>query len=239
MTPPSQRTTVSIDVAVIGTGPAGCAAGVFCARAGLETLLITNGRSTLQKCAFVENYLGFPAGIAPRDLLELSRAHADEAGCTLRDGTVETVRTVGEGFELDIEGDQVRADLVLAASWSDSDYLAELDVEREPEPEGSVLEVRTDDRGETAVDGLYAAGRITGTHHQAIVNAGDGARVALHVISEVRPEFYNDWVAPAGYYASYDRAIPAGVEEIDHQERQDRVMAGRERLVAFFENRNP
>lgn len=234
MTPSSEYMTEPFDVAVVGTGPAGCAAGVFCARADLETLLITNGRSTLQKCAFVENYLGFPAGIAPRDLLDLSREHAEEAGCILREGTVETVRTDVDGFELHVNGEWIRADRVVAASWSDSDYLADLDVEREPEPEGSVLEVRTDDRGETAVNGLYATGRITGTHHQAIVNAGDGARVALYLIKDVIPEFYNDWVAPEGYYAQYDRAVPKGVEEIDHQERQRRVEDGRRRMMTYF-----
>lgn len=227
-------TTASFDVAIVGAGPAGCAAGVFCARADLETLLITNGRSTLQKCAFVENYLGFPAGIAPRDLLDLSREHAQEAGCIVWEGTVETVLTDDDGFKLHADGDWIRADRVVAASWSDSDYLADLDVEREPEPEGPVLEVQTDDRGETAVDGVYATGRITGTHHQAIVNAGDGARVALHLIKDVVPEFYNDWVAPEGYYAQYDRAVPKGVEEIDHQERRRRTKAGRERVMAFF-----
>ena len=50
------------DVSIVGGGPAGCAAALFCGRAGLETVLVANGRSTLQKCAYVENYLGFPAG---------------------------------------------------------------------------------------------------------------------------------------------------------------------------------
>ena len=57
--------TQQCDVAIVGGGPAGCAAGVFCSRAGLDTVVVSNDRSTLQKCAFVENYLGFPAGIEP------------------------------------------------------------------------------------------------------------------------------------------------------------------------------
>ena len=59
------------DVAIVGGGPAGCAAGVFCSRAGLDTVVVSNDRSTLQKCAFIENYLGFPAGIEPQSLLDL------------------------------------------------------------------------------------------------------------------------------------------------------------------------
>jgi len=70
--PDSQKTTTEdYDVAIVGGGPAGCAAGVFCRRVGLDTVVVSNGRSTRRKCAFVEDYLGFPAGIEPRSLLEL------------------------------------------------------------------------------------------------------------------------------------------------------------------------
>ena len=62
----TEKTSTKYDVAIVGGGPAGCSAGVFCSRAGLDTVVVSNGRSTLQKCAFVENYLGFPAGIEPQ-----------------------------------------------------------------------------------------------------------------------------------------------------------------------------
>lgn len=232
MTSKPERT---VDVAVVGAGPAGCAAGVFCARADLDTVVFTNGRSTLQKCAFVENYLGFPAGIEPRALLELSREHLREASCGLREQTVEQIEQREEGFELATADQAVRADHVIAATWSNSGYLDDLDVETELERECSDIDiVRTDGDGETTVDGLYAAGRMTGTHHQALVNAGDGARVALNLIKRVIPEFYNDWVALDGYYAHYDREVPVGVEEITHEERRQRVADGHERMREFF-----
>jgi thioredoxin reductase (NADPH) len=230
----------SYTVAIVGAGPAGCAASVFCARAGLETIVITNGRSTLQKCAYVENYLGFPAGIEPRQFLELSREHAREAGCELRGARVETVRGSGEseGFTIDLADGSINAEYVIAASWADSDYLAELGVETEPEEPGPVSVVPTDADGRTNVEGVYAAGRITSTHHQALVSAGDGARVALTLINEIVPAFYNDWVAPKGYYAHYDREVPVGVEEIDSEERRRREKRGRRRICEFFEPEN-
>ncbi len=225
------------DVVIIGAGPAGCAAGVFCARGDLETVVIANGRSTLQKCAYVENYLGFPAGLAPHALGELSRTHARTAGCTLVDGTVARGRTTPNGFAVVTDGDgpQLAADFVIATSWSDSDYLEGTDVETDTEAEDSEIAlICTDDDGRTAVDGLYAAGRITGTHHQALVNAGDGARVALTLINDLIPEFYNDWVALEGYYAHYGREVPTGVEEIDHDERRRRIEAGRNHMRSYF-----
>lgn len=257
-TDPPTAAARSVDVVIVGAGPAGCAAGVFCARADLDTVIVADGRSTLQKCAYVENYLGFPAGIEPRALLELSREHAREAGCERRDATVETIRQIDDRFEADTddrfgtdvdestgpEGDgrfelvtddgAIRADHVIATSWSRSSYLDELGVETDVEDPGAIDVVLTDEDGRTNVDGVYAAGRITGTHHQALVNAGDGARVALTLLDEIVPDFYNDWVAPAGYYAHYDREVPVGVEEIDHDERRRRVEAGRERMRAWF-----
>lgn len=228
------NTDSKFDVGIVGAGPAGCAAGVFCARAGLDTVLIANRRSTLQKCAYVENYLGFPAGITPSDLLSLSREHARNAGCLLEEGTIETVQEVDDGFSLTANGESITAAYLIAASWAVSEYLADLGVETEPEEPGPVEVVLTDREGKTNVEGVYAAGRITSTHHQALVSAGDGARVALNLINEIVPEFYNDWVAPEGYYAQYDREVPVGVEEIDHEERRRRAERGRNRMIEFF-----
>ncbi|TKX46507.1 NAD(P)/FAD-dependent oxidoreductase [Halorubrum sp. SD690R] len=233
----TEKTSTKYDVAIVGGGPAGCAAGVFCSRAGLDTVVVSNGRSTLQKCAFVENYLGFPAGIEPGTLLDLLKRHAREAGCTMVEESVETAAGDEDGFVLTLDQESVTTERLLGASWSDSDYLEALGVETEPESGcGSVSVVPTDDCGETNVENVYAAGRITDTHHQAIVNAGDGARVALEIVREVDPDFYNDWVAPDGYYESYDREVPVGVEEIDHSERRRRAEHANDYMRAFFES---
>lgn len=226
-------------VVVVGSGPSGCAASLFCARAGLETLQLENGRSTLNKCAYVENYLGFPLGIEPRQLLDIMHNHVAQTDCVTRETTVESVRRVADGFELHTATGSIRTRTIIAASWSNSDFLADLGVDTQPEGDGPIDEIVTDDSGKTSVDGCYAAGRITGTHHQALVNAGDGARVALHLIKDIVPEFYNDWVAPAGYYERYDRSIPIGVEEISHAERRARAERGRAWLCQFFAEADP
>ncbi|SEO51147.1 FAD binding domain-containing protein [Halorientalis persicus] len=227
--------TESYDIAIVGGGPAGCSAGVFCSRAGLDTVVVTNDRSTLRKSAFVENYLGFPLGIEPRALLELVETHAREAGCSLVNGTVKSAETDGNGIVLHLGERSILAERILAASWSDSTYLNELGVRTETESSGSVSVVQTDERGETNVDDVYAAGRLTDTHHQAIVNAGDGARVALEIIEELDTEFYNDWIALEGYYESYDREVPVGVKEIDHDERRNRIERATDFMSSFFE----
>jgi len=62
-TEPEPTRNYDQDVLTVGGGPAGCSAGVFCAREGLDTVIFDRGSSSIQQCAFVENYLGFPGGI--------------------------------------------------------------------------------------------------------------------------------------------------------------------------------
>ncbi|APX97887.1 NAD(P)/FAD-dependent oxidoreductase [Natronorubrum daqingense] len=226
------------DVAVVGGGPAGCSAAVFTARADLETVLFEHGRASLLKSAHLENYLGFPVGIQPTQFLELAREHVHEVGCTAHRKGVTTVRRSesgnGAGFVLETESRTVQAERVIVASWARTGFLEDLEVTREPEDPGPVMVVPTDEDGRTDCDGLYAAGRITSQHHQAIVNAGDGAAVALTVIRDVHPDYYNDWVVPDGYYESHDMAVPEGVEEISVAERRRRKERAEDEMAAFF-----
>ena len=49
-----------------------------------------------------------------------------------------------------------------------------------------------DAAGKTNVDGIYAAGTCAGVSMHTIVTAGDGAKVAINVISEINGERYVD-----------------------------------------------
>ncbi|GAB3040816.1 NAD(P)/FAD-dependent oxidoreductase [Natronobiforma cellulositropha] len=230
----------SCDVLVVGGGPAGCSAGVFTARAGLETHIVEHRRSLLRKSAHLENYLGFPDGVRPQTFLEIARDHARTAGCTYETATVESVeRTDGDAgrFRAATTDGVIDAAFVLVASWSDCSFLEAVGVETGIEEGGHVPIVEIDDDGRTSVEGIYAAGRLTDQHHQAIVNAGHGAHVALALVRDVRPSYYNDWVVPEGYYEAYDRAVPDGVEAIDHEERERRLERSRRTMRTYFAER--
>ena len=83
------------DLVVVGAGPAGLAASVYAASEGLDVL-------TLEKIApggqagtstWIENYLGFPAGIAGRELTQNALLQAQKFGARI---TVPcTVRSLG------------------------------------------------------------------------------------------------------------------------------------------------
>ncbi|ELZ84572.1 thioredoxin reductase [Haloferax elongans ATCC BAA-1513] len=234
------ETPDSYDIAIVGGGPAGSAAGVFLARADFDVLCFDHGRSALGKCAFLENYLGFPAGISPAAFRNLMHEHTDAVGCERVETAVERIskHPSGNGFRVHSRDAVFDVRYVLATSWAETDYLSPLGVETvQEEHPGDVEVVVTDDDGETTVDGVYAAGRITETYHQALVNAGDGARVARSIIERQRPNYYNDWVVPAGYYDQFDRAVPEGVEEITHDERREREQRATRELAAFFSDR--
>ncbi len=71
-----------LDVAIIGGGPAGLAAGIYAARARLKTVLIeeklTGGAPATTET--IENYPGFPGGIGGAELVERMREQAASFG---------------------------------------------------------------------------------------------------------------------------------------------------------------
>ncbi|AFZ72057.1 FAD-binding protein [Natronobacterium gregoryi] len=228
------------DVCLVGGGVAGLAASIFTARAGLETLVVDDDReSILTRNASLENYPGFPYGVDARRYLQLSREQAEIAGAKFEDGRITCVEPLDEanlenGFLLETaSGEEIEARRVVAASWPDSEYLGSLGVDRKQR--GSKHHVAVGDGGRTAVDGVYAAGRIAGEPHQAIVAAGHGAKVGLAVIHDSAVNFYHDWVVPEGYFTGRERAVPPCCEEIDDDERRERDERARARLLEAFE----
>jgi thioredoxin reductase len=216
-------------VVIVGGGVAGLSAGIFTARHGLDTLVVDGGDSIVRRNAHLENYPGFPVGINARLLLEMMGDQADSAGCDRRQAEATGVETLPEGFTVETaSGDRYHTEYVLAATKNTTDYLA--DVEGVGIIDRGKTYVDTDERGRTGVEGLYAAGRLAEKPHQAIVNAGHGAEVAVTLLEDDDRPFYHDWVAPDGYFTDRGRDLPPGCEEIDEQERRRREDASRETL---------
>jgi flavin-dependent dehydrogenase len=196
------------DVVVVGGGPAGCSAGVFTARYGLDTLVFDRGNAALQRCAFVENYPGFPGGVDVPTLLDLFRDHAAAAGCDRIEDTVESVERPADdesGFVVETQdGRRVRASYVLAAAWYDGSYLRPVvgDDAFEAHDHHGETEERFDHEypdgdGRTAVDGLYVASPAGGRSAQVVVAAGNGAHVARSLLEDHKRERgFPEGVAP-------------------------------------------
>jgi len=226
------------DVLLIGGGPAGLSASIFTARAGLDTLLVTDGEPILKRNAHLENYPGFPAGINSHRLLELMGEQADRAGCDRREARVVDLVQRDGGFAAETDdGRTLTARFVVAATKNTVDFLTGIDGV-EITDHGKEF-VDTDDRGRTGVPGLYAAGRLAAQPHQAIVVAGHGASVGVAVVEDSAVDFYHDWVTPEGYFTERGRDLPPGCEEIDAAERETREAEALDVLQEAFAEPHP
>ena len=224
------------DVAVIGGGPAGCSAGVFTARYGLDTVIFDRGRSSLKQCAYLENYLGFPGGIDIETLYPLMHSHAKSAGCDIVPKMVENVKGLdGHGFVVETRNGCITASCVIAATRYGGEYL--LGVEDKDElyvtNEYRGKEKEEFDRsyaehdGSTPVDGLYVASPSDEADRQAVIAAGRGARVGISVVSYLRRlQGYPDNIAE-----QYDWMRPEAELEDEWEDR--------DRWRTWFENRLP
>ncbi|MFB6283450.1 MAG: NAD(P)/FAD-dependent oxidoreductase [Halobacteria archaeon] len=221
------------DVLVVGAGPAGLSCGIFTARAGLDTVLVGNDDSILRRNSHLENYLGFPAGVNSRLLLDMGLEQAERNGCDYVETGISDVGETENGYVAQTEdGENIDCRYLVAASWSSLEYIRELDVETIDR--GKEFAV-TDDDGRTEADGVYAAGRIAGNRHQALVAAGDGADVGLTVIRDSEVDFYHDWVAPEGYFTGRGREVPPGCVEIDEEERERRERESIDVMRSYFD----
>lgn len=81
------------DVIILGTGPAGLAAGLYAARADLNPLILTGteigGQAALTER--IENYPGFPEGVGGVELSELFKDNAERFGARLEYDSVTEV----------------------------------------------------------------------------------------------------------------------------------------------------
>jgi glycine/D-amino acid oxidase-like deaminating enzyme len=240
---PAESIPAETEVLVIGGGVAGLSAAIFTARAAFDTLVVSDGEPILQRNAHLENYPGFPAGVNPRQFLDMTAEQAERAGAKQADGEVVSLdvndaeATTARFTATLSDGTTISAEWVLAASWSDSSYLDGLPVERDDR--GSKTFLQPDGAGRTAVDGLYAAGRLADAYHQTVVVAGHGAQAALTLIHESDRPFYHDWVAPDGYFTDRGRDLPPGCEEIDADEQERRQQESREVMRAAFAEPHP
>ncbi len=97
------------DVIIIGGGPAGLTAGLYTSRAGLRSLLLERGMlgGQMANATLVENYPGFPEGIAGSELGSLMHRQAVRYGLEVitaeltgvSEGRPYSVATTGGSFE--------------------------------------------------------------------------------------------------------------------------------------------
>lgn len=104
----------NFDCIIVGSGPAGLSASLYCARAGLSVLMISNGAGALAKADKVDNYLGTP-GVSGKDLLDAGRAQARELGVQMESTEVISIAP-GDGFVVGTTMGEFHARAVILAT---------------------------------------------------------------------------------------------------------------------------
>jgi threonine dehydrogenase-like Zn-dependent dehydrogenase len=236
-TEPQETTEYDHDAVIIGGGPAGCSAGVFTARYGLDTVIFDRGRSSIRRCAHLENYLGFPAGIDIETFYGLMHDHAEEAGCEVVSDMVESVVSAddGDGFRVETQkGEGVSAGCVVAATRYGGEYLRPLDdggmfetYEHDEETHEHFDRSYADMDGRTVVDGLYVASPSEEADRQAVIAAGRGGRVGLTLVKDVRQE------------RGYPATVADHYDWVRRETELDDEWSGRERWREWFADRVP
>ncbi len=86
----SDKTKTKYDVIIIGAGPSGYTAGIYCSRAGYDTLILSGllPGGQLANTTEVENYPGFENGIMGPDLMIDMRKQSQRMGTTIIDDVV-------------------------------------------------------------------------------------------------------------------------------------------------------
>src|SRR3989338_9790321 len=106
---------------MIGAGPASLSAAVYTTREDLDTVLIEKGviGGLAAVTDWVDNYPGFPKGLAGLDLANALQAQAERFGAKIELGEVSKISKDGDNIKLATTDGDVLAKAVLIATGSD------------------------------------------------------------------------------------------------------------------------
>jgi thioredoxin reductase len=160
----------------------------------LQTVLI-DADAGMTRRAMVNNHLGFPDGVSGPDLDESGKAQAAHAGAEVVAGKAVELQSKGsDGFTLKTEdGNAYEAKQVILTLGANPELARSAGINVKPGTEPRIKEiVDVDAQGRTSMPGVWAAGTAAGVSVHTIITAGDGARVAINLISDTKGERHVD-----------------------------------------------
>jgi thioredoxin reductase (NADPH) len=180
------------DVIVIGGGPTGGSAALFTSKAGKKTLVIDNEKSITKK-AWLDNHYGVD-GISGPDLVEVGKKQATKFGAEWIEGEALDIKTSSNIHTVITEDEKKYETKHVILATGMSVQLAEkvgIKTTLGTEPRIKTI-IEVDQKGKTDIEGIWAAGTVAGVSMHTIITSGDGAKVAINLISEMNGERYVD-----------------------------------------------
>ena len=109
------------DVIMVGAGPAALSAALYTSREDITTLLFEKGAigGLAAVTDWIDNYPGFPKGVAGLELADNLRLQAERFGAVIELGDVLSIKRSGDHIELDTTSGLFKARAVLLATGSD------------------------------------------------------------------------------------------------------------------------
>lgn len=113
------------DIIIIGSGPAGLTAAIYCARAGYNPLVVEGVPSggQLMITTEIENFPGFPEGVSGPELIENMKKQAERFGTEFIMKDVTEVDFKSNPFKLKAEDTEYTAKAVIIATGARARYL--------------------------------------------------------------------------------------------------------------------
>jgi thioredoxin reductase (NADPH) len=118
----TQETNITVhDVVMIGAGPAALSAAIYTTREDIETMLFERGvvGGLAAVTDWIDNYPGFPKGIAGLEFAEDLRQQAERFGANIELGEVTKIVDEGKYKKLETTSGDMYAKSVLIATGSD------------------------------------------------------------------------------------------------------------------------
>ena len=153
----------SYEIIIIGAGPAGLAAAIYAGRARRQTLVLEKGvpGGQILLTDWIENYPGFPDGIAPFELMEKFRQQAEKFGAEFKMDEIKEIAETDNGWQVIGYQGEYKSRAVIIATGS---IYRKLGVKGEAELTGKGVSYCA------TCDGAFFRDRVV-----AVVGGGDNA----------------------------------------------------------------
>lgn len=175
-----------VKVLIVGDGPTGLSAALILAKTGFAVEVIGSDETPVRK-AMLHNYAGVEDLEGPAFMAH-ARRQAESFGARLHKAKVERVE-MGERIQIETGAGRFEGTHLVIATGFDATLAKTLDLAR---GEGGAIHV--DMNGRTSQPCVYAGGAaVRGMKSQLATSVGDGAAIAVDILSEARGKPSHDY----------------------------------------------